>query len=197
LEKEEFMDLPKATLKVLSVGCAFLLIALVPANAQTLDQESPYVNASFNADYSGFVWQQEVTVGMPGPLVQIELYVTTPGSCEVFINAGAPWQYDDHDFVTTLVADSTGWKTIDTSSANLSFNPDDHFVIGFHGLDTGMWLGGSYQPPEGGYERGRLWINEAIHDETDWDIAFRTYVPEPGTLALLSLGALAMVSRRR
>jgi len=184
-------------MRVLVAAGGVFLIALAPANAQTLDQESPNMNASFNADASSLTWQQEVTVGLAGPLVQIELYVTTPGSCDVFINAGAPWQYDANDFETTLVADSVGWKTIDTSPAGLSFNPDDHFVIGIHGLDTGMWLGGSYLPPEGGYDRGRLWLNEAIHDDTDWDIAFRTYVPEPGTLALLSLGALAMVSRRR
>ena len=189
---------PKGIMRVLVVAGGVFLMAFAPASADVvLDQESPNAGASFNADASSLTWQQEVAVGLAGPLVQIELYANGTGSCEVFINAGPPWQYDAHDFVTTLVADSVGWKTIDTSGAGLSFNPDDHFVIGIQGLDTGLWLGGSYSPPEGGYPQGQLWINESIHGDTDWDIAFRTYVPEPGTLALLSLGALAMVSRRR
>jgi len=181
---------------VLVAAAGVFLIALAPANAgMILDQESPHTNTSFNADYSGFTWQQEVTVGLAGPLVAIELYVTGPGSTEVFLNVGSPWQYDAHDFVTTFSADSTGWALIDTSSVNLVFDVDDTFVIGIHGIDGGMWIGGSHP---GQYDRGELYLNTNVYvGPGEYDHAFRTYVPEPGTLALLSLGALAMVSRRR
>jgi hypothetical protein len=164
------------------------------ASAQVLDQVSPFNNASFNMDAPSLHWQQEAVAGLAGQLVQVDLYVTAPGSCTFFINDGPPWQVDPPNWTTTFSAATTGWHSIDTSAAGLALSPGQHFVLGFDGGGTGMWLGGSYAPPGGGYPAGECYLNGNIHGGGGWDIAFRTYVPEPAALALLALG---LICRRR
>ncbi len=165
------------------------------AGAQTLDQQSPFQAATFNMDAQSLSWQQEVVVGLAGPLVQVDVYVAQRGSCTFYINDGPPWQSDPPNWTTTFTANTLGWQSIDTSAAGVSFNPGDHFVLGFIGGGTGLWLGGSYSPPLGGYPAGQLWLNNAFYSDGGWDVGFKTYVPEPAALVVTALAALVL--RRR
>jgi len=168
----------KRAFAFLALGCCIVTLT----SAQVLDQESPYgcsggSTATFNMFATSLTWQQDVTVGISGQLVQIDVYVSVEGSCFFFLNAGPPWQTDTNDFEMTFTSDGTGWNTIDVSSAGLNFSVNDHFVIGFQGTSDGLQCGGSYKPPGGCYLRGAPWLNGAHHTPgDDWDIGFRSYV---------------------
>lgn len=179
--------------------CSAFVLGLVVASAgaATLDQYSPYTNTSFNMLTPDLNWQQEVVVGLSGPLVQVDLYATAAGSCTFYITAGAPWQGGPANYTTTFTAPVTGWVSVDTTPAKLSFQPGDHFVLGFIGQNTLLNLGGSYQPPGGGYPPGNLFLNGINYADGGFDVAFKTYVPEPASLALCALGVLAALARRR
>jgi len=164
-----------------------------------VDQSSPYAdNAGFSVGAS-VVNQQGVTVGLPGQLMQVDVYIYWPGSGELFINTGAPWQTDAHDFTAPLDATNIGWVSIDTSPAHLTFDVGDRFVIGIQGFDSSLpylMMGANASDLYGG---GQLWHDAGLQPELreGWDMAFQTYVPEPGTLFLLGLGGLGLLKRRR
>jgi hypothetical protein len=178
------------------VGLLLVLLA-EPAGAATLDQFSPYTNTSFNMINSFLDWQQEVVVGLSGPLVQVDLYAVAAGSCTFYITPGAPWQSGPPSFTTTFTAPSPGWWSVDTSSAGLAFQPGDHLVLGFIGLDAGLNLGGSWEPPNGGYPPGNLFLSGANYADGAFDVAFKTYVPEPAAFTICTFGALCALPRRR
>ncbi len=173
-----------------------VLIGLVAcaASANTLDQFSPFTNTSFNMLTPSLHWQQEVVVGLPGPLVEVDLYVVAPGSCNFYITAGPPWQGGTPNWSTTFSAATTGWVAVDTTAAGLSFTPGQHFVLGFDGGGNSLNLGGSYAPPNGGYPAGLLFLNAANYADGGFDIGFKTYVPEPAGLALFA--AVLLLARR-
>ena len=175
---------------------ATMLVA--PAGAGILDQTSPYASTSFNMTASTLSWQQDITVNKPGALVQIDLYVTAPGSCTVSMSAGAPWHIGLPDYSTSFSAAETGWHSIDVSASGLAFLQNGHFTLGLTGNESGLWLGGSTLVPSGGYDRGTLYLNSAIYVDGSYDVAFRTYVlPSPGAAALLVLGATVGMARWR
>lgn len=175
-------------------------LAGASADAQVLDQYSPYTNTGFNMSASSLNWQQEVVVGLAGPLVRVDLYVNNPGSCKFYITKGSPWQGGAANYSATFSSTVLGWVPFDVSASGLSFNPGDHFVLGFQCTDQGLGLTGSGQtPPNGGYAPGQLFLNQSSFVDGTYDIAFKTYVavPAPGAFALLGVGLLPGLTRRR
>ena len=189
--------------QVMSKSLQFLSIVVLAFTAPAfatlvVDQSSPYAaNAGLSASPST-VNQQGVTVGLPGQLMQVDVYIYWPGSGELFINTGAPWQTDAHDFIAPFGSPSIGWFSIDTSSAGLTFDVGDRFVIGIQGSSPDLPYLMMGVNASDLYSGGELW-----HDvwqpelQAGWDMAFRTYVPEPGTLFLLGLGGLGLLRRHR
>lgn len=60
-------------MRLASVLLGALLLAAPAAAQHTLDQVSDYHNFSGNAALPGWVWEQEVLVGISGPLSRFEL----------------------------------------------------------------------------------------------------------------------------
>jgi len=176
----------KLNLPLLAVTGGILGAAVTaPARAQVLDQEQSEHPYSFNGDATWARWQQGITVGLAGPLAGIEIYVyeeggNPPGTAEVYVNAGPPWQYDTHDFETICSPSQEGWVYIDTSAAGLNFDVGDQFVIGVQGIGGGFWFGGSSPGPGGPYDRGELWSEESVYQGGQYDMAFRTWVGTAG-----------------
>ncbi|MEN6424334.1 MAG: hypothetical protein ABFE13_03155 [Phycisphaerales bacterium] len=188
---------------VLSLSAGFVTAAPV------LDQESPSAGSLLAAGSSDWLWQQGVTVGITGQLVQIELYAANAGTTPLYINAGTPWQSDPSEFTTTFESTGEGWVAVDVSAAGLFYNAGDQFVIGVGGTRTGLLLGGN----DGIYAGGELWrwnIDDS-DPELCWDgevdLAFRTYVdtgdnptvPAPAAIVLgvLGTGLTGWLRRRR
>jgi hypothetical protein len=71
-----------------------------------LDQAQEFENGSINLSSATLTAPQSVTAGVSGRLDHIEVFVLSPGSAELFINRGAPWQTDEDEFVTTFVAET-------------------------------------------------------------------------------------------
>ena len=188
----------KRTLAIIVMSCAFAVELTSAAHADLiLDQTQEGTNASFNADASSLEWQQSIAVGVAGLLAQIDIYVAQVGSSTFYVNAGSPWQNDAHDFVLNFSTNTTGWHSIDVSSAGLILNVGDVFVFGWDNTDGGLWVGGQFINGGDPYPAGELWLNGSEF-VPGWELAFRTWaVPAPGALALLSFAGLVGSRRRR
>lgn len=180
---------------VLLLSISVLAFAAPSVATPILDQESPYEESEFDARADIWHWQQEVTVGLQGLLVQIDLYGRASGSAELSIYVGEPWQSGAPDFVD-IIGCSHAWNSINVSSAGLVFDVGDKFVIGVSGINDHLRLGGNFGFPSGAYEGGELWEDNTPFEV--FDLAFRTWVvPEPTTIAFLGLGGLALLRKRR
>jgi hypothetical protein len=177
------------------LGLAAAGIFATTAQAQILDQAQEMLGSSFNVETLN--WQQEIIVGVAGPLVQIDFYVTTPGSARFYVGAGAPWQSEPYAFELDFFTEVTGWHSIDVSSAGMEFEVGDEMALGFQGTEGGLWIGGGYIADGVGPYPGDLWVNGIVYPIPGWDFAFRTWVlPGPGAMAIFGLAGL-MSSRRR
>lgn len=188
----------KRTVAIIVISCAFAVGLTSAAHADLiLDQTQEGTNASFNADASSLEWQQSIAVGVAGVLAQIDIYVALVGSSTFYVNAGSPWQNDAHDFILNFSTKTTGWHSIDVSSAALNFSVGDVFVFGWDNTDGGLWVGGQFTDGGDPYPAGELWLNQSEF-VPGWELAFRTWVvPAPGGLVLLLCAGLVGSRRRR
>ena len=139
-----------------------------------------------------------MTVGVTGPLLQLDLYVADQGTARISVNEGEAWQSDEHDFTTEFTAPRPGWASINTFSAGLDFDVGDEFAIEIAPIDdSNLCLGGSLAPPGGGYGGGTPRYKSTLFEGGDADIAFRTWViPDAATIVLLGLGGFALLRKR-
>ncbi len=150
-----------------------------PPPAAILDQEQAEQNSWASA--VGFDWQQEVTAGIAGPLIGVEIWVKIgdSGDCQsvdFFINKGPAWQTDANDFETVLCAgpNRDGWVYVDTSAAGITLNVGETFVVGLLHRSDQFFFRLSLQDP---YAGGSLWVNE--NEQAANDLAFKTYTVAP------------------
>jgi hypothetical protein len=182
----------------LALLVAFLAFVVSAQADIILDQNNPPHNVGLN---DGLEWQQQITVGIGGSLAGITLY-TVSGSDTDLVRIGVgPAPFTGNYSFSTTIAIGSGGTFIDTSSANINLNPGDFFTIDVSGGPGCCNLAGSTIP----YSGGDLFldINNQFTDYTKafgYSMAFQTYmntVPEPGSLVLLSSGALGVAGLLR
>lgn len=188
-------------LKIHALLGALALFALPAHAAIIVDQQQTSVTAGFGFGAGGNTGIQSVTAGVNGTLQGFDIIANGIGlnasiTIDVFVNVGAPLQADANDYEATVVLTSgeTGsFFYVDVSSANILLNAGDQFEIGFTpqgAFDLGVG-------PVDSYTNGQFYFNGGLQTR---DIAFRTHmdaIPEPGSLIFLSLGSLALLTRRR
>ncbi len=150
-----------------------------PPPGAILDQESTPHDVRNGA--IGFDFQQEVSAGLAGPLLGVEIWFdirpfAVCQTADFFINRGSAWQTDPNDFATVLCAepDQAGWMYVDVSAAGISLNIGEKFVIGIFGRGDQFFFGSSFGNPYGG---GSLWWEGSENAVND--MAFRTYTSGP------------------
>ena len=193
-----------------AAGCALA--------APILDQTNPEGAITFNAMTSTYSWQQQVTVGIAGKLTEVDLYRAPwtlntgldNGQINFYLNVGSGWQTDANNYSSViLLGNQNAWNAIDVSSANLTFNVGDQFMIGWIGTGQTTGLAGNRPPdnyPDPLYLNGHEYSYYAGAN-TFYNLSFKTWVdsdsaspvPEPTSLLLLGtgLGVLWLAAGRR
>ena len=177
----------------------FLLASSLPAQSGVPDQSSPFGSASFNGSTSSLVWQQQVRVGVAGPLegFELELYGPLGAQVNVGIRVGDGWNTGPLAWQTTYRLTSvSAWERVffDTLAAALVFQVGDTFVLEIWGNDTGTNVGGNYVAPPGvPLYPEQLYLNgPGCYADCGWRIGFQTYVltgPSGPTLTVTNLVA--------
>ena len=166
---------------------ATLLLALAAAapaaaQGQTLDQVSIYHNASFNAAIPGLVWEQEVKVGIAGPLAGFELSLST-------------YLPNDHMTVEIVAGRLTNpgavlwsgqvglsqlnvWRPVAVNllNQNIHFQVGDYFIIRIPSDSQGIGFQGNADwPADTYYPAGDFWLNGSPVGNTE-NMGFRTWM---------------------
>lgn len=201
---------------------AISLLSTTPCGASSvlLDQfaipPSPPLNGYLAEDTQTLA--QTFTVGLRGRLSAIELdlaccldrngIVTFPADLVIEIRTTLPnGTPSDHVLATTtakaknLSVGSFAFERIPLSSQRVEVVPGDVLAIVLSSTAPGLGLFNPYTwalETSGEYDRGTGFVNHGRGD--GWfavsDYGFKTYVPEPSSLALMALG-LATMARRR
>lgn len=163
--------------------CLVSLIALsvsVLGQTGTVDQVSPYSNASFNLDASSLTWQVQVRAAVAGQLEGIELGMSSVSSAsfQLRVRAGAGWNTSPVLYETTVASSGTGPLYIDLQAAGLSLTPGTLFVVELQGNGTGAGAQGSYVAPPGLplYSQPLFLNSPGCFADCGWRIGFRTFV---------------------
>jgi hypothetical protein len=191
---------PSHSFRILALVAVFALTFVGFSEAALVDQVNSYMDASFEDDSVGG-WQQEVTVGMAGYLVGIDLYWYRkywPYNNQIFfaVNVGSPWQSDANDFQSIVTfTNPNGWNYIDVSSAGLYFLAGDKFVFIVQNPFDNTSMGGSWPDM---YTNGNLFVDGHNFADGGWDLAFRTHmnpVPLPSAVLLFGSGLVVVWGR--
>jgi hypothetical protein len=183
---------------------------------QSVIPPSPPLNGFLAED--GQTLAQTFTVGLPGLLSAIELdlaccldrdgIVTFPADLVIEIRTTLADGSPSGDVLVTTTARaeslSAGFFTferISLSSAGLEVSPGQMLAIVLSSTAPAMGLFNPYAwalDTSGQYNRGSAYVKHAdgFVGAGDLDFGFKTYVPEPANLALMTLGLAAMAGRR-
>ena len=197
--------------------CSFILLFLALAGSAQAGQLDQSNLQTFTGLATFVEFQQQVTAGIGGLLVGVELYTTLsppdqdPGVAEldtVSIGVGPGFFAGVFSFTTQAVIEPGG-TYIDTSAAGIYLTPGERFVIDVTDPQSGTCcnLGGAYRV----YPGGDLFMKQGStisDDSTEVSMAFETFMdpnatppepgtPEPGTLALFGSGVLGVAWMRR
>ena len=156
-----------------------------PPAGSVIDQDTGMtLSGVINASAPSLTWQQEVSVGVSGRLVGIDIlpqrgsFNPPSESFLFFVNVGSPWQSDANNFEVIVEFDAQGpndWFYVDLQSAEINLDSGDTFVWGVTGIDDGASLFGHSQLD---YPGGKLYLNGSEFDgpSGDSDSPFRTHV---------------------
>jgi hypothetical protein len=177
---------------------------------------SPPLNGFLAED--GQTLAQTFTVGLPGLLSAIELdlaccldrdgIVTFPTDLVIEIRTTLPdGSPSDHVLAATtakaknLSAGFFAFERIPLSSQRIEVLPGEVLAIVLSSTAPAMGLFNPYAwalDSSGQYDRGAGYVSHGLGQE--WfrgdDFGFKTYVPEPASLALMAFGLAAMAGRR-
>lgn len=189
-----------------AVAALALVVVRFAGAQQTLDQQQTLYNGGTSArTLPGYTIWQSFTAGLSGRLTQIDMgffnNMSGDGALQIIAGdgtAGAVLQ----TLNVPVVAYTNGqvsWNswTVDAPSIagqmyTFNFTPNPATLPDPYGVCIG-----SPNP----YPSGVMGLNDPSGSyRTDFDVCFRTYVtpaPEPATLAVLGLGILAAVRRKR
>ena len=183
--------------KLLPLILPLLLTPAAVAQVGTLDQQSPFGNASFNFDAASLTWQQQVRAGIGGTLEGFTLMLTSPagapGSVGVAVRLGGGWSASPVLYSGT--ANTTGLGAyesvyVDCSAAGITLAPNEVFVLEFLPNGSGVNAQGAYVAPPGTPPYAEpLFLNgsSSVYAGGGWNIGFETYMltgPPPLTLSL-------------
>jgi hypothetical protein len=168
-----------------------LLLGSTSAQTGTLDQVSPNPgsgqSAWFNGDATSLTWQCEVKTGIAGQLEGVTISTTSGSAGQTValrLIVGGGWNVGAPAFSTTVVKTQASAEDIfvDMTSANITLNVNDLYVIELHGLGTGTGLAGSYTPPPGTPQYPQyLYLNgPGCFADCGWRIAFQTWMNGTG-----------------
>lgn len=158
-----------------------LLTAPLAAQGRTLDQVSSYHNLSANLALPGWIWEQDVRVGITGDLAALELSLNSifaNDRCTIEIlpgqvNSGLPALWSGR----IGVRQRNVWEDvqIDLLPYGLHFDANDYFTIRLYADSAGMGFLGNSQWPNDEYPDGRLYENGSPMGPND-NLGFRTWM---------------------
>jgi hypothetical protein len=147
----------------------------------TLDQTGVGTNTSFNADTATLIWQQQIQVGLTGPLAGISVTATGKTSTQftLRVRSGSapstqPVLFQQLVTVTATMAAETVF--VDMTASGITFTAGNMFVMEIQGNGTGANIIGAYVAPPGtpGYPQP-LYRNGSAY-AAGFTLAFQTYV---------------------
>lgn len=159
---------------------ASLLLGASAFAQRSVDQVSDYHNSSYNAAIPGLVWEQEVAVGITGPLAGFELSLNSylpNDSATVELVAGRlsnPGAVLWSGRVGPRNLNVNEHVQVDVLSHGIQFQAGDWFLIRIHGDSQGMGFQGNAYWPNDPYP-GDFYLNGASVGSTD-NMGFRTFV---------------------
>jgi len=164
----------------LTVLASFLLVFLGSRAAfalGTLDQTSPSPNTSFDAGTASRIWQQQIQVGLTGPLAGISITATgRMAQFNIRVRNGAAPSTQPVLFQQLVTVSATQPQFVDMTASGITFTAGNLFVMEIQGNGTGALIMGDYVAPPGtpGYPQP-LYRNGSAYP-AGFTLGFQTFV---------------------